>query len=62
MEWFRTHPYVAKAVRAEDQELLLRTHSTSCFSCLPEILHGYREDQLVLRNILRGRCSFTIAV
>jgi hypothetical protein len=62
MEWFRSHRYDAKAIRAEDQELLLRTYSTSCFSCLPEILQGYREDQLVLRNILRGRCSFTIAV
>jgi glycosyltransferase involved in cell wall biosynthesis len=62
IEWFRSHRYDAKAVRAEDQELLLRTYSTSCFSCLPEILQGYREDQLVLRNILRGRYSFTIAV
>ena len=62
MEWFRAHRYDAKAFRAEDQELLLRTYSTSCFSCLPEILQGYREDHLVLRNILRGRYSFTIAV
>jgi glycosyltransferase involved in cell wall biosynthesis len=62
MEWFRSHRYDAKAIRAEDQELLLRTYSTSCFSCLPEILQGYREDQIVLRNILRGRCSFTVAV
>jgi glycosyltransferase involved in cell wall biosynthesis len=62
MEWFRSHRYDAKAIRAEDQELLLRTFSTSCFSCVPEILQGYREDQLVLRNILHSRCSFTIAV
>jgi glycosyltransferase involved in cell wall biosynthesis len=62
MEWFRSHPYVANAVRAEDQELLLRTYSTSCFFCLPEILQGYREDPLVLRNILHSRYSFTIAV
>lgn len=62
MGWFRSHRYDAKAIRAEDQELLLRTYSTSCFSCVPEILQGYREDQIVLRNILRGRYSFTIAV
>ena len=52
----------AKAIRAEDQELLLRSYSRSCFSCLPEIHQGYREGQLVLRKILRSRCSFTIAV
>ena len=62
IEWFRSHGYDAKAIRAEDQELLLRTFSTSCFSCLPEILQGYREDELVLHKILRGRYSFTIAV
>jgi glycosyltransferase involved in cell wall biosynthesis len=62
MEWFRSHRYDSKATRAEDQDLLLRTFSTSYFACLPEILQGYREDQLVLPNILRGRYSFTIAV
>ena len=60
--WFRAHPYDAKAVRAEDQVLLLKTYSTSCFACLPEILCGYREDRLVLGKILRGRYAFATAV
>lgn len=59
--WFRAHPYDAKAVRAEDQVLLLRSYSTSCFACLPEILCGYREDRLILGNILRGRYEFAAA-
>jgi glycosyltransferase involved in cell wall biosynthesis len=60
--WFRTHPYDVKTVRAEDQVLLLRSYSTSCFACLPEILCGYREDRLVLGKILRGRYEFATAV
>jgi glycosyltransferase involved in cell wall biosynthesis len=62
IEWFHSHRYNALAFRAEDQELLLRTYQTSCFSCIPEILQGYREDHIVLRNILRGRYSYTKAV
>jgi Glycosyl transferase family 2 len=61
MEWFRAHSYDAKAVRAEDQVLLLRSYSTSRFACLSEVLCGYREERLDLGKILRGRCSFTIA-
>jgi glycosyltransferase involved in cell wall biosynthesis len=59
--WFRVHPYDAKAVRAEDQVLLLRSYSTSCFACLPEILLGYREDKLALGKILRSRYGFATA-
>lgn len=58
--WFCAHPYDAKAIRAEDQVLLLRSYSTSCFACLPEILCGYREDRLVLRKILRSRYRFAM--
>ena len=60
--WFRAHPYDAKAVRAEDQVLLLGTYSTSRFACLPEILCGYREDRLILGKILRGRYALAAAV
>jgi glycosyltransferase involved in cell wall biosynthesis len=59
--WFRAHRYDTKAIRAEDQVLLLRSHLTSCFACLPEILCGYREDRLVLRKILRSRYGFAMA-
>jgi glycosyltransferase involved in cell wall biosynthesis len=60
-EWFRAHPYDAKAVRAEDQVLLFTSYSQSRFACLAEILHGYREDKLVLTKILRGRYGFVAA-
>ena len=60
--WFRAHPYDVKAALAEDQVLLLRSYSTSCFACLPEILYGYREDRLVLGKILRSRYAFATAV
>jgi glycosyltransferase involved in cell wall biosynthesis len=60
--WFRTHHYDAKAIRAQDQVLLLRTYVTSRFACLPEILCGYREDELSLRKILGARYGFTTAV
>jgi glycosyltransferase involved in cell wall biosynthesis len=61
-QWFRAHPYDAKAICAEDQVLLFRSYSTSCFACLPEILCGYREERLDLGKILRGRYSFVAAV
>ncbi len=60
-EWFRAHPYDAKAVRAEDQVLLLKAYETSVFACLPEILCGYREEELALGKILRGRYTFATA-
>ncbi|MGC2331283.1 MAG: glycosyltransferase family 2 protein [Candidatus Acidiferrales bacterium] len=62
MEWFRAHPYDAKAIRAEDQVLLLRSYSTSRFACLSEVLCGYREERLDLGKILCGRYSFAAAV
>jgi glycosyltransferase involved in cell wall biosynthesis len=57
--WFRAHPYDPSVIRAEDQVLLLRNCRTSCFACLPEILQGYREDQLLLRKILVARYGFS---
>lgn len=60
--WFRSHQYDEKALGAEDQVLLLRSYAISRFACLPDILCGYREDQLVLSKILRARYSFMIAV
>ena len=57
-EWFRNHPYRPDAVRAEDQDLLLRTCRASRFAALPAVLLGYREESLCLKKILRGRWSF----
>ncbi len=59
--WFRKHPYCSAAVRCEDQELLLRTYEHSRFAMLPEIVLGYREEELSLRKILTGRRSFVRA-
>ena len=59
--WFRAHPYDARAMRAEDQVLLLKTYKESRFACLSEILCGYREDKLALRKILRSRYGFAKA-
>lgn len=60
-EWFRKHPYDPRAVRAEDQELLLRTHRQSRFAGLQQSLLGYREEQLRLRPLSRGRMNYVRA-
>ena len=60
--WFRAHTYEADFPLAEDQVLLLRSYATSRFACLPEILYGYREDELRLRKILVGRYGFAKGV
>lgn len=60
--WFRAHAYEADFPLAEDQVLLLRSYATSRFACLPEILYGYREDELRLRKILVGRYGFVKGV
>jgi len=60
--WFRAHPYDPSIPRAEDQVLLLRNYAKSHFACLPEILYGCREDQLLLRKILVSRYGFAKGV
>lgn len=43
IEWFRRHRYASPApYLCEDQELLLRTWSVSCFATHPEVLFAYR--------------------
>lgn len=61
-EWFRTYQYRAKAIRMEDQDLLLRTFAKSKFACLPEVLLGYRVDSLSLKKSLTGRYNFSVAL
>jgi glycosyltransferase involved in cell wall biosynthesis len=61
-QWFRKHLYGSDAVRCEDQDLLLRAYENSRFATLPEILLGYREAELTLKNILVGRRSFMRSV
>jgi glycosyltransferase involved in cell wall biosynthesis len=55
LEWFRRSPYRTDAIRMEDWELLLRTHSSSRFANLPEVVLGYREDSLSLGKLLQAR-------
>ena len=56
IEWFRRHRYrIPEILRAEDQELLLRTYRASRFACLPEVLLGYRQTELSLRKVLTAR-------
>jgi glycosyltransferase involved in cell wall biosynthesis len=61
-EWFHKNGYRSEAVRCEDQDLLLRTHRQSRFAALPEIILGYREEELSLRKNLVGRYSFARSV
>jgi glycosyltransferase involved in cell wall biosynthesis len=60
--WFKTHKYNPVMLKAQDQELLLRTYHQSIFACLPEILTGYRQTTLSLKKILRGRYHFARAL
>ena len=60
--WFREHRYRGEAVRCEDQDLLLRTYESSRFAALPDIVLGYREEELSLKKLLVGRSSFAQSV
>jgi hypothetical protein len=57
-EWYRRHRYSVRAVRCEDQDVLYRSHRTSVFANLDEPLLGYREERLILRNLLAGRLTW----
>ena len=54
-EWFRKNPYDPTLMKAEDQDLLLRTFRHSHFSALPDVLVGYRQDAIDLTKRLQGR-------
>ena len=61
-EWFRTYQYQPRAIRAQDQELLLRTYKNSQFATIPDILLGYRQESLSLEKSLKGRYDFSRAL
>jgi len=42
-------------LRAQDQDLLPRACRRACYANVPEILFGYREEQLSIRKILEAR-------
>jgi glycosyltransferase involved in cell wall biosynthesis len=56
--WFRENPYDSELMKAEDQDLLLRTFQNSRFGALEAVLLGYRQNQLDLRKLLPGRRTF----
>ncbi|MBP0621454.1 glycosyltransferase family 2 protein [Cupriavidus sp. LEh25] len=61
-EWFiRYHYGLPEVMRAEDQELLLRSHAESRFACLEEVLLGYRQGSFNLRKTLLARRSLLAA-
>lgn len=61
-EWFARFRYgLPEVMRAEDQELLLRSHKESRFACLDEVLLGYRQGYFDLRKTLLARRSLLAA-
>lgn len=56
--WFQQNQYATWPTHFEDQQLLTRTYQTSHLEVLPEILLGYREEQLTLAKQVRYRRSF----
>ncbi len=54
-EWFRANKYDQTMGYSQDQDLLLRAHSKSRFANVPEILLGYREEQINLKKLITSR-------
>jgi hypothetical protein len=61
-EWFRQNPYDERMLKAQDQELLLRSMATSCFGAVEGILLGYRQERIQLAKVLMGRRLFAGAL
>jgi glycosyltransferase involved in cell wall biosynthesis len=57
-EWFRNNPYNGALMKAQDQDLLLRSFAHSRFEAHAEVLVGYRQDVLHLGKMLQGRKVF----
>ncbi|WP_051574336.1 glycosyltransferase family 2 protein [Mycobacterium sp. URHB0044] len=53
--WFQRFPYDPCARGCEDWEILLRGHTSSRYASLPDVLLGYREDQIKLRRSVEAR-------
>jgi len=58
LAWFRHYCYDENALKAQDQDLLLRSYRYSHFANLQEVLLAYREEDLQLKKILKGRHYF----
>lgn len=57
-EFFRRYAYDARALRAQDQDLLLRAHRSARFANLRDVLLGYRLESVTARNTARGRLQY----
>lgn len=59
MDWFKKHRYAEPAFYlCEDQELLLRSFSTSKFSTLNQHLLSYRVDNSINKKLFKTRVAF----
>lgn len=56
--WFVQNLYRPWVRKAQDQDLLLRSHDSSRFACLPDVLVGYREEPRHLKKMFRSRFFF----
>lgn len=57
--WFRKYRFDTRLRKSQDRDILLRSFTESRFSCLPEVLLGYRQETLDLAKILRSRAYFS---
>jgi hypothetical protein len=55
IEWFRRWHYHESTWLPKDEELLLRSYHSSRFANLPQIILGYRERRIGLRELARLR-------
>jgi glycosyltransferase involved in cell wall biosynthesis len=61
-DWFRGHGYDERALKAQDQHLLYRTHRNSRFAAIEAPLLAYRYDRLSMRKTTVGRYHFLRAL
>ncbi len=61
-EWFARFGYSPDYRKTQDQDLLLRSYTTSRFACVPEILLGYRQERRTLQKLLTGRKNFARSI
>jgi glycosyltransferase involved in cell wall biosynthesis len=60
--WLKAHRYNEQFIKAQDQELLLRTYKKSVFSGQNTELIGYRQSKLSYKKLAIGRYYFAKAL
>jgi len=60
--WFHANPYDETMIKAQDQELLLRTAAKSRFGAVDAVLFGYRHERLEAGKSIKSRALFARAV